>query len=59
MRKRTFHRALSACAVAGALALTAGAIGAAAAALNAKPLRAELAPTAPADQIQAKPLRAE
>ncbi|GAA4607615.1 hypothetical protein BJY16_006423 [Actinoplanes octamycinicus] len=49
----TFHRTLSALVVTGALVLTSG--GVAAAALSAKPLRAEVAPT----EVLAKPLRAE
>nr|WP_221375388.1 hypothetical protein [Actinoplanes polyasparticus] len=50
------HRTLSALAVAAALVVSSGGIVAAAAALDAKPLRAEFAPT---QQIHAKPLRAE
>ncbi|SNY55454.1 hypothetical protein [Paractinoplanes atraurantiacus] len=53
--KRNFSRALSALAVTGALVVSLGGLGAAAAALNAKPLRAEFAPV----QTVAKPLRAE
>ncbi|MEV4345158.1 hypothetical protein AB0J83_11845 [Actinoplanes sp. NPDC049596] len=53
--KTSIRRTLSALAVTGALVVTTGGLGAAAAALNAKPLRAEIAPT----QVVAKPLRAE
>ncbi|XVU20912.1 hypothetical protein ACQPZJ_26970 [Actinoplanes sp. CA-054009] len=53
--RRQFSRALSALAVTGALVVGAGGLGAAAAALNAKPLRAEVAPV----ETVAKPLRAE
>ncbi|MCO8274030.1 hypothetical protein M1L60_25860 [Actinoplanes sp. TRM 88003] len=54
--KLNVHRTISALAVAGALVVSSGGIVAAAAALNAKPLRAEFTPT---QQVQAKPLRAE
>lgn len=53
------HRTLSTLAVAGALALTSGGLGAAVAALDAKPLRAEVAPGSSTDGVTAKPLRAE
>ncbi|GID28701.1 hypothetical protein [Paractinoplanes brasiliensis] len=51
--KSALHRTLSTLAVVGALVATSGAVGAAAAAVNAKPLRAEIV------QVVAKPLRAE
>jgi hypothetical protein len=58
--KSTLHRTLSAVAVAGAMAVSSGGIVAAAAALNAKPLRAEVAPdSSSTQQVLAKPLRAE
>ncbi|WP_250036423.1 hypothetical protein [Paractinoplanes maris] len=55
--KSTLHRTVSALAVAGALVLSSG--GIAAAALQSKPLRAEVVPSSTTDQILAKPLRAE
>ncbi|MBL7252967.1 hypothetical protein [Paractinoplanes lichenicola] len=57
--RSTFHRTLSTVAVAGALVATTGVIGVAAAALNAKPLRAELVPGSSSSTVEAKPLRAE
>jgi hypothetical protein len=57
--KSTFHRALSAATVAGALVLTGGGLAVAASALQAKPLRAEVIVDSPAQQLLAKPLRAE
>ncbi|GAA0492516.1 hypothetical protein Ade02nite_69200 [Paractinoplanes deccanensis] len=55
--KRSLRRTLTTLAVAGALAATGGGLGAAA--LHAKPLRAEVAPDAGAGHVLAKPLRAE
>ncbi|MBM2615022.1 hypothetical protein JIG36_05545 [Actinoplanes sp. LDG1-06] len=57
--KSTLHRTLSALAVTGALVVTTGGIGAAVAALNAKPLRAEVVPASTNHEVLAKPLRAE
>lgn len=56
--KSTLSRTLSALVVAAALVVATGAVGAAAA-LNAKPLRAELTPDSATVQVVAKPLRAE